>query len=55
MRSTNHPSIVKLSSFSESDEYYFLILERQLCQLCVTFTEPGSVMEGGELFHQMCA
>ncbi|EJD53774.1 Pkinase-domain-containing protein [Auricularia subglabra TFB-10046 SS5] len=38
MRGTNHPSIVKLLSFSESDEYYFLVLE---------------LMEGGELFHQI--
>lgn len=28
MRGTNHPGIVKLLSFSESDEYYFLVLER---------------------------
>ena len=27
MRGTNHPSIVKLLSFFESDEYYFLVLE----------------------------
>ncbi|KIJ70250.1 hypothetical protein HYDPIDRAFT_172122 [Hydnomerulius pinastri MD-312] len=38
MRGTNHPSIVKLISFSESPEYYFLVLE---------------LMEGGELFHQI--
>lgn len=38
MRGTNHPSIVKLYSFSESLEHYFLVLE---------------VMEGGELFHQI--
>ncbi|KAF8665718.1 hypothetical protein AX16_000168 [Volvariella volvacea WC 439] len=38
MRGTNHPSIVKLHSFSESQEYYFLVLE---------------LMEGGELFHQI--
>jgi len=38
MRGTNHPSIVKLISFSESDEHYFLVLE---------------LMEGGELFHQI--
>ncbi|GJJ15637.1 MAPK-activated protein kinase Srk1 [Clathrus columnatus] len=38
MRQINHPSIVKLLSFSESDEHYFLILE---------------LMEGGELFHQI--
>ncbi|KAG8218802.1 kinase-like domain-containing protein [Butyriboletus roseoflavus] len=38
MRSMNHLSIVKLISFSESPDYYFLILE---------------LMEGGELFHQI--
>ena len=29
MRGIDHPSIVKLHTFSESAEYYFLILERQ--------------------------
>ncbi|KAF9222072.1 Pkinase-domain-containing protein [Gyrodon lividus] len=38
MRGMNHPSIVKLTSFSESPDYYFLVLE---------------LMEGGELFHQI--
>ncbi|KAF8996279.1 Pkinase-domain-containing protein [Hymenopellis radicata] len=38
MRGTHHPSIVKLVSFSESIEHYFLVLE---------------LMEGGELFHQI--
>ncbi|KAG1791346.1 kinase-like domain-containing protein [Suillus plorans] len=38
MRGTNHPSIVKLISFSESQEHYFLVME---------------LMEGGELFHQI--
>ncbi|KAJ3853005.1 kinase-like domain-containing protein [Lentinula lateritia] len=38
MRGTHHPSIVKLISFSESQEHYFLVLE---------------LMEGGELFHQI--
>ncbi|EGO01858.1 hypothetical protein SERLA73DRAFT_177401 [Serpula lacrymans var. lacrymans S7.3] len=38
MRGTSHPSIVRLQSFSESPEYYFLVLE---------------LMEGGELFHQI--
>ncbi|KZT20761.1 Pkinase-domain-containing protein [Neolentinus lepideus HHB14362 ss-1] len=38
MRGLNHPSIVKLISFSESPEHYFLVLE---------------LMEGGELFHQI--
>lgn len=38
MRGINHSSIVKLYSFSESPEHYFLVLE---------------LMEGGELFHQI--
>lgn len=38
MRGMNHPNIVKLISFSESQEHYFLVLE---------------LMEGGELFHQI--
>ncbi|KAJ7068119.1 kinase-like domain-containing protein [Mycena amicta] len=38
MRGTNNPAVVKLISFSESDEHYFLVLE---------------LMEGGELFHQI--
>ncbi|KAF8165166.1 kinase-like domain-containing protein [Crassisporium funariophilum] len=38
MRGTSHPSIVKLYSFSESQEHYFLVME---------------LMEGGELFHQI--
>ncbi|KAI8338062.1 kinase-like domain-containing protein [Chlamydoabsidia padenii] len=38
MRGVNHPNIIKLVHFSESDDYYYLVLE-----LC----------EGGELFHQI--
>ncbi|KAG0176742.1 hypothetical protein DFQ28_000066 [Apophysomyces sp. BC1034] len=38
MRNLKHPNIVQLIEFSESDDYYFLVLE-----LC----------EGGELFHQI--
>ncbi|KAF4602255.1 MAPK-activated protein kinase Srk1 [Pleurotus pulmonarius] len=38
MRGTNHPAIVRLLSFSESPEHYFIVLE---------------LMEGGELFHQI--
>ncbi|KLO18071.1 Pkinase-domain-containing protein [Schizopora paradoxa] len=38
MRGINHPSIVKLLQFFESEEHYFLVLE---------------LMEGGELFHQI--
>jgi len=30
MRGIDHPSIVKLLAFFESDEHYFLILEREL-------------------------
>jgi serine/threonine protein kinase len=29
MRGIDHPSIVKLLGFTESDEHYFLILERE--------------------------
>ncbi|KAI9278127.1 kinase-like domain-containing protein [Sporodiniella umbellata] len=38
MRTINHPSIVKLLSFKETPEHYFLVLE---------------LMEGGEIFHQL--
>ncbi|OCH95837.1 Pkinase-domain-containing protein [Obba rivulosa] len=38
MRGISHPSIVKLYSFSESPDHYFLVLE---------------LLEGGELFHQI--
>ncbi|KIM90986.1 hypothetical protein PILCRDRAFT_811487 [Piloderma croceum F 1598] len=38
MRGTNHPSIVRLISFSESPDQYYIVLE---------------LMEGGELFHQI--
>ncbi|KAI5125034.1 hypothetical protein M0805_007458 [Coniferiporia weirii] len=38
MRGVNHPSVVKLLHFFESEEHYFLLLE---------------LMEGGELFHQI--
>ncbi|KIY49564.1 Pkinase-domain-containing protein [Fistulina hepatica ATCC 64428] len=38
MRGTIHPSIIKLTSFAESIEHYFLVLE---------------LMNGGELFHQI--
>lgn len=34
MRGTDHPGIVKLISFSESDEHYFLVLERELIVDC---------------------
>jgi len=38
MRGLNHPNIIKLIDFTESNEHYFLTLE---------------LMEGGELFHQI--
>ncbi|CAJ0640477.1 14913_t:CDS:2 [Entrophospora sp. SA101] len=38
MRQLKHPSIVSLLSFSESTDYYYLVME---------------LMEGGELFHQI--
>jgi len=38
MRGITHPSIIKLLSFSESPDHFFLVLE---------------LMEGGELFHQI--
>ncbi|CAG8753991.1 10481_t:CDS:2, partial [Racocetra persica] len=38
MRQLKHNSIVALKSFSESEDYYYLVLE---------------LMEGGELFHQI--
>ena len=34
MRGTNHPSIVKLLSFSESPDHFFLVLER-MCPIIV--------------------
>lgn len=55
MRGTNHPSIVKLISFSESLDYYFLVLERKpLSRMKFRLVSHLSlVMEGGELFHQI--
>lgn len=57
MRGTNHPGIVKLLQFSESAEYYYLVLERQWSipvQWSWRLTSVGSlVCEGGELFHQI--
>jgi serine/threonine protein kinase len=51
MRGIDHPGIVKLLSFFESDEHYFLILERESLILRRLLTPP--VMQGGELFHQI--
>ena len=41
MRGIDHPAIVKLYAFSESAEYYYLVLERQcpLSQLIIWFSE----------------
>jgi hypothetical protein len=41
MRGTDHPSIVKLFAFSESAEYYYLVLERQypLFPVLTSFSE----------------
>lgn len=55
MRGINHSSIIKLISFSESQEYYFLVLERMLHGTIIFSRAHKSilVMEGGELFHQI--
>lgn len=54
MRGVDHPSVVKLISFTESDEHYFLILERMSHIFLLTcHLTHFTVMEGGELFHQM--
>ena len=37
MRGTNHPSIIKLLSFSESNDHFFLVLER-MCTVIVIRT-----------------
>ena len=56
MRGTHHPSIVKLISFSESPEHYFLVLECRYLH-CSLHCSPNDiifvVMDGGELFHQI--
>jgi len=55
MRGIDNPNIVKLISFSESDEHYFLVLERMYhisLFACSALTHV-TVLEGGELFHQM--
>ena len=57
MRGTNHPSIVKLFSFSESPEHYFLVMERTcaspMLRSAADLLYSSLVMEGGELFHQI--
>ena len=57
MRGIDHPGIVKLISFFESDEHYFLILECKLAHSISIFPQGTAadviVMEGGELFHQI--
>lgn len=35
MRGIDHPNVVKLVSFSESDEHYFLILECKPAPMCM--------------------
>ena len=56
MRGTSHPSVVKLLSFTESSDHYFLVLERQ-CYFVQSCRWPclifAPVLEGGELFHQI--
>ena len=56
MRGVDNPNVVKLISFSESDEHYFLVLERMRFMspfACSALTHV-TVLGGGELFHQMC-
>lgn len=53
MRGIDHPSIVKLISFFESDEHYFLVLEREYLCRGLYPVLISAVMEGGELFHQI--
>lgn len=55
MRGTNHPSVVRLYSFFESSEHYFLVLERKSLDFnTFCWAQSGYiVMEGGELFHQI--
>lgn len=36
MRNINHPNIVKLISFSESTEHYFLVMECKLIGMACT-------------------
>ena len=38
MRTTDHPNIIRLIEFSESKQYYYIVLE---------------LAPGGELFHQI--
>jgi hypothetical protein len=49
MRGIDHPSIVKLYAFSESAEYYYLILERQSSSLESTFNllNSSEISDGG--------
>ena len=41
MRGTNHPSIVRLLSFFESPEHYFLVLERKPLHLSISIPFVG--------------
>ena len=40
MRGIDHPNIVKLLQFSESEEHYFLVLERGYLLLSRVFQPP---------------
>jgi serine/threonine-protein kinase RCK2 len=55
MRGVDHPNIIKLIQFSESEEHYFLVLERKqpVYHVSPMSSNEFVVMEGGELFHQM--
>jgi len=45
MRGTDHPSIVKLYAFSESAEYYYLILECQCSLSLKSISSPLNPLE----------
>ena len=49
MRGIDNPSVVKLYAFSESAEYYYLILERQSPSLELTLNplNPSEISDGG--------
>lgn len=50
MRGVDHQSIVKLLSFSESPEYYFLVLERTYSHILVSTLAQGSSDGGRRAF-----
>lgn len=49
MRGTEHSSIVKLYAFSESAEYYYLVLERGYPTFLrvLSFLSPFGISNGG--------